>query len=76
VITGERVRLRLLRPEDVPALTAILAEPSVARWWAPHGASAAAREPKRLVWYEANHGLNDQATADFHAWLVAPLGSS
>ena len=36
---------------------------------------AAAREPKRLVWYEANHGLNGQATADYMAWIVAALGS-
>jgi dienelactone hydrolase len=37
---------------------------------------AAAREPKRLVWYEAGHGLNAQADADYGTWLVAALGSS
>jgi uncharacterized protein len=37
---------------------------------------AAAHEPKRLVWYEAGHGLNNQASTDFHSWLVAALGSA
>lgn len=37
---------------------------------------AAAREPKQLVWYEAGHGLNDQATIDYRAWLVAALGKA
>jgi dienelactone hydrolase len=36
---------------------------------------AAAKEPKRLVWYEANHGLNEQASADRFGWLVEALGS-
>jgi dienelactone hydrolase len=34
---------------------------------------AAAREPKRLVWYEAGHGLNDQAYADQVTWFVEAL---
>jgi aminoglycoside 6'-N-acetyltransferase len=33
VLRGERVRLRPLDERDVGALAAILAEPSVARWW-------------------------------------------
>jgi aminoglycoside 6'-N-acetyltransferase len=33
LLTGERVRLRPVLPEDVPVLAAILAEPEVARWW-------------------------------------------
>jgi aminoglycoside 6'-N-acetyltransferase len=33
VLTGPRVTLRPGGPGDVPALRAILAEPSVARWW-------------------------------------------
>jgi aminoglycoside 6'-N-acetyltransferase len=32
-VHGERVRLRPLRPEDVPALAVAGAEPEVARWW-------------------------------------------
>ncbi len=33
LLAGDRVRLRPVLPEDVPVLAAILAEPSVARWW-------------------------------------------
>jgi dienelactone hydrolase len=36
--------------------------------------AAAAREPKRLVWYDAGHGLNDQANADYMGWIIAALG--
>jgi aminoglycoside 6'-N-acetyltransferase len=32
-LRGERVVLRPLTPEDVPALRAIQAQPGVARWW-------------------------------------------
>jgi aminoglycoside 6'-N-acetyltransferase len=32
-LRGERVLLRPLTAEDIPQLTAIQAEPSVARWW-------------------------------------------
>ncbi len=32
-LAGHRVGLRPVLPEDVPVLTAILAEPDVARWW-------------------------------------------
>jgi dienelactone hydrolase len=35
---------------------------------------AAAREPKKLVWYEADHGLNDQAYRDRLGWLSEILG--
>ena len=34
---------------------------------------SAARDPKEVRWYEAGHGLNDQATRDRIAWLVAKL---
>ncbi len=34
-LTGERVALRAVRPEDVPILRAYLQDPSVARWWGP-----------------------------------------
>jgi aminoglycoside 6'-N-acetyltransferase len=34
-LTGERVRLRPVRPDDRDRLREILAEPSVARWWGP-----------------------------------------
>lgn len=34
---GERVVLRPIRPDDRPRLYGILAEPEVARWWAPRG---------------------------------------
>ncbi len=40
-IAGRRVLLRLLNPDDRPRLRAILAEPDVARWWAPRGADEA-----------------------------------
>jgi aminoglycoside 6'-N-acetyltransferase len=32
-LRGPRVLLRPVRPDDVPVLAAIAAEPSVARWW-------------------------------------------
>jgi dienelactone hydrolase len=35
---------------------------------------AAAREPKEVRWYDAGHGLNEQATRERIAWLVATLG--
>lgn len=33
ILRGDRVRLRPVRPDDRDRLRAILAEPSVARWW-------------------------------------------
>lgn len=36
---------------------------------------AAAPEPKKLVWYEANHGLNAAAVADRLKWLGGTIGS-
>lgn len=33
ILRGDRVRLRPVRPDDRERLRAILAEPSVARWW-------------------------------------------
>jgi hypothetical protein len=35
---------------------------------------AAAREPKRLVWYDANHGLNAQAHDEYLGWVTEALG--
>jgi dienelactone hydrolase len=35
---------------------------------------AAAREPKKLVWYPADHGLNGDAYNDRQGWLIAALG--
>ena len=35
---------------------------------------AAAREPKEMKWYEAEHGLNEDATRDRKAWLKEKLG--
>jgi aminoglycoside 6'-N-acetyltransferase len=37
VLTGRSIRLRPWRADDVERLEAILAEPSVARWWNPPG---------------------------------------
>ena len=34
-LTGERVTLRAVRPDDVPILRAHLQDPSVAQWWGP-----------------------------------------
>jgi dienelactone hydrolase len=34
---------------------------------------AAANEPKELRWYEAGHGLNEQATQERMAWLTKAL---
>jgi aminoglycoside 6'-N-acetyltransferase len=41
-IPGERLVLRRLSPSDRPRLRDILAEPGVARWWAPRGPDGAA----------------------------------
>ena len=35
---------------------------------------AAARDPKEMKWYEAGHGLNDDARRDRKSWLKAKLG--
>lgn len=35
---------------------------------------AASGEPKQLAWYEAGHGLNEQASQERVAWLCAQLG--
>ena len=35
---------------------------------------AAAKEPKEIKWYEAQHGLNEAATEDRKAWLKQYLG--
>lgn len=34
----------------------------------------AASEPKTLLWYDAGHRLNDQATQDRHDWLAKEIG--
>src|SRR5690349_9248706 len=38
------------------------------------GFFAAAREPKAMKWYEAGHGLNEEATRDRKGWLKEKLG--
>lgn len=35
---------------------------------------AAAQDPKEMKWYEAGHGLNEDATLDRKAWLKEKLG--
>jgi dienelactone hydrolase len=35
---------------------------------------AAAPEPKKMLWYDAGHGLNDQARNDRIAWLLTVFG--
>jgi dienelactone hydrolase len=35
---------------------------------------AAAKEPGEMKWYEAGHGLNEEATTDRKAWLKESLG--
>ncbi len=35
---------------------------------------AAAPEPKTILWYDAGHGLNQQALFDRHDWLVERIG--
>lgn len=35
---------------------------------------AAAKEPKELRWYDAKHGLNEEATADRIEWVACRLG--
>lgn len=37
---------------------------------------AAAREPKELRWYQAGHGLNEEATQERMAWLTDSLSLS
>lgn len=34
----------------------------------------AASEPKKVLWYDAGHGLNRQAIVDRHEWLTERLG--
>jgi dienelactone hydrolase len=34
---------------------------------------AATREPKKVIWYETGHGLNEQAVKDRMAWLKQQL---
>ena len=34
----------------------------------------AAPEPRKLLWYEAGHNLNQQALFDAHDWLVEHIG--
>ena len=43
-LAGAGVRLRPVLPEDVPVLAAILAEPSVARWWPGYDAARVEEE--------------------------------
>lgn len=43
-LTGERVRLRRLQPDDRERLREILAEPGVAKWWGAPNADAAVDE--------------------------------
>jgi dienelactone hydrolase len=38
-------------------------------------AFAAARTPKKIGWYDAEHELNDHARADARAWLAQRLGA-
>jgi dienelactone hydrolase len=35
---------------------------------------AAAKDPKEMKWYDAQHGLNKEATQDRKAWLKQKLG--
>ncbi len=54
-LRGRRVALRALDLDDADRLTAILAEPSVARWWPAHGAARVrdeliGGEPDVTVW--------------------------
>jgi uncharacterized protein len=35
---------------------------------------AAAPEPRTIIWYDAGHGLNQQALRDRHDWLHAQIG--
>lgn len=34
----------------------------------------AGSEPKKVLWYDADHQLNDQATYDRHVWLAEMIG--
>ena len=46
--------------------------------WFTHDAGesliAAARAPKKLVWYDAGHGLDSDAYSDRIGWLASALG--
>jgi aminoglycoside 6'-N-acetyltransferase len=44
VLRGDRVVLRPVTPADIERLTAILAEPEVARWWGAVGAEEARKD--------------------------------
>jgi dienelactone hydrolase len=34
----------------------------------------AGSQPKKILWYDAGHGLNEQAIRDRHAWLAEEIG--
>jgi dienelactone hydrolase len=34
----------------------------------------AAPDPKTIIWYDAGHGLNQQAVFDRHNWLIKHIG--
>jgi aminoglycoside 6'-N-acetyltransferase len=79
VLTGERVVLRPAVEADVARLRAILAEPSVARWWnppAPEGAAEAwlEHEPNDIVFAIELDGrvvgsiqFSEETDADYHS---------
>jgi len=48
-------------------------------WWIGHARrclahQAAGSEPKRIEWYDSNHGLPDQAFQDIVDWLETQIG--
>lgn len=47
-------------------------DPHVPKEWAQEF-FIAAKEPKEMKWYQAGHGLNEEATQDRKAWLKAKL---
>jgi RimJ/RimL family protein N-acetyltransferase len=68
-IETERLRLRPITPDDVPALHAIYAHPDVERWIGPHLASELAVEVGKQIALQEARGfsmfaLEDRATGE------------
>ena len=86
-LAGKRVLLRRLESNDRFALRAILAEPEVARWWAPRGPDEAVDglfEPDEIVYAIEVDGVvagaieySEENTPDYrHAGIDIFLGTA
>ncbi len=75
-LDGPGVRLRPVLPEDVPVLCAILAEPSVARWWPGYDVARVEQDlltadAETTVWVieaELDPALGPEVVGAIEAW--------